>query len=43
MNHTAIARLALEGGLVMGTATGGAFAAEYGRELTEMRVNDNYM
>lgn len=38
MNNTAIARLALEGGLGIGTVTGGAYAAEYGRELTVQQL-----
>lgn len=38
MNNTAIARLALEGGLGIGTVTGGAYAAEYGRELSMQKL-----
>lgn len=37
MNYTAIARLTAEGGLLLGTAAGGAYAAEYGRELSETK------
>lgn len=35
MNFTAIARYTLEGGLGVGTITGGAYAAEYSKELVE--------
>lgn len=33
MNNTAIARLALEGGLGIGTITGTSYAAQYSQQL----------
>lgn len=41
MNATAIVRLVLEGGLVTGTAVGGACAAEYSRDIAVYKAKED--